>query len=114
MGDTLDSDHCNILHTAASSGNVQATSTLVNALRMSSNLANAIDARDDQKRTPLHYAAENGFTDIVEILLKYEMSEEAEKENYPQAGELAAACGDLATLKLFILPANRTSGHSFV
>lgn len=114
MGHALDSDHCNILHTAASSGNVQATSTLVNALRISGNLANVINALDDQKRTPLHYAAETGFTDFVEILLKYEMSEEPEKEKYQRAGELAAARGDLATLKLFISPANRASGHKFL
>ena len=114
IGHTLDNDYCNLLHTAASSSSVQATSTMVNALRISGNLASAINALDDQKLTPLHCAAENGFTEIAGILLKYKMSEGLKEEYYQQAGELAAACGDLATVKLFISPTKRMSGDRFL
>ena len=114
MGHTLDSDHCNILHTAAISGNVQATSTLLDALPLFDNLAKAINALDDQKRTPLHYAAENGFTEIVESFLKYRIRGELEEGNRQQAGELAAARGDLPIVKLFLSSPEGLTGHSFL
>ena len=111
---TLDNDHCNSLHTAAEFGIVQTTSDLVSALHISGYLEMAINAEDHQGKTPLHYAAENGFTDVVKIFLKYELGAGLTKRNYQQAGELAAARGHLATVKLFISPTMNLSGDRFL
>ena len=42
------------------------------------------------------------------------MNEELGEESYQQAGELAAARGDLAAVKLFISPAKTTSEERFL
>lgn len=100
-----DDDDCTPLYTAAKYSTVETTCILVNALHASHRLATAINAQDDQKKTPLHYAAENGYTEVVEILLKYEASPEI------QAAELAAARGHLATVKVFISAAKEQIGE---
>ena len=114
IGHTLNTDHCNILHTAATSGNMQATFTLLNTLPVFGNLTNAINALDDQKRTPLHYTVESGFTEIVESFLKYRIRGGLEDSNLQQAGELAAARSNLPIMKLFISSAERITGCRFL
>lgn len=93
-----DNDGCTPLHIAAKYGSVKTTCILVNALGASNRLATAISAQDGQKKTPLHYAAENGYTEIVKILLKSRISQQPEI----QAAELAAERGHLAIVKVFV------------
>lgn len=106
-----DNDDCELLHTAASSGSVQTASVLASAFNTSREPFEALNARDRQDWTPVYHAAENGHTDIVELLLKYKRSTESEDEDYQQAAELAAARGHLATVKLFMSAVKTTSGY---
>ena len=105
-----DCDHTP-LHTAASSGSVLTTSILMSALSTSPRLVVAANSRDDQKKTPLHYAAENGNTEVVETFLGYKESTKFDDEDYQQAGGLAAERGHLAIVKLFISAAEQISGE---
>lgn len=109
-----DDDDCTPLHTAARFGSVKTTSTLVSALRTFHRLVAAINAQDGQEKTPLHYAGENGYTEVVKILLDNEANTELEDKNDKQAAELAAARGHLATVKVFISAAKTTIGDRLV
>lgn len=109
-----DNDDCKLLHTAASSGSVQTTSILVSAFSISRDPFEALSARDGQDKTPFHYAAENGHTEIVQLLLNYKGTTESEDESYQQAAELAAARGHLATVKLFIIAVKKIRGYKIL
>ena len=99
---TLDDGDCTLLHTAAISGNLQTTSTLISALSRSRYLKTAINAEDSQGKTPLLYAAEYGYTEIVKTFLINEASMELDDETYQQAANIAARHGHLDTVKFFI------------
>ncbi len=99
---TLDDGDCTLLHTAAISGNMQTISTLISALRRSHYLKTAINTEDSQGKTPLLYAAEYGYTEIVKTLLINEASMELDDETYQQAANIAAKHGHLDTVKFFI------------
>lgn len=74
----------------------------------------ALNARDGQEKTPLHYAAENGLTEVVKSFLENDVNAEAEDRSYQQAANLAAANGHLTTLKLFISADEDISGDSIL
>lgn len=92
-----DNDGCTPLHIAARSGDVHSTSTIVKIVRASGRLIEAVDAYDKQVKTPLHYAAEYGYTEVAEILAREGESRRDKKGRLP--AELAAAYGHLTTLK---------------
>ena len=109
-----DNDDCKLLHTAARSGSVQTTSVLASAFGTSRYLFEALNTRDGQDKTPFHYAAENGHTEVVELLLNYKRSTKFEDESYQQAAELAAARGHLDTVKLFNSAVKKMSGYKIL
>ena len=99
---TVDDSGRTLLHTAAISGNSQTTFTLMSGLNESRNLKTALNAGDNQGKTPLLYAAECGYTEFVKIFLKTVASIELDDETYQQAANAAAKRGHLDTMKFFI------------
>ena len=98
-----DNDGCTPLHVAARFCNARMMSTLMTSLRTSDRLDEAIHARDSQGKTPLHYAAENGHTNIVEEVLYNEGSVGLEDDFCKEVAELAAKCGNLTALRALML-----------
>ena len=90
------------LHTAAIPGDSQTTLALMNALNMSRYFKTALNAEDNEGKTPLLYAAECGYTEIIKIFLGRVASIELDDEVYQQAGNAAAKRGHLDTMKFLI------------
>ena len=99
---TSDDSARTLLHTAAISGNSQTTLALMSALNKSCYFKTALTAEDNQGKTPLLYAAECGYTEIIKIFLRTAASIELDNEAYQQAANAAAKRGHLDTMKFFI------------
>ena len=99
---TFDDPARALLHTAAISGNSQTTLALMNALDKSRYFKTALNTEDNQGKTPLLYAAECGYTEIIKIFLRTVASIELDDEVYQQAGNAAAKRGHLDTMKFLI------------
>ncbi|KAF5621165.1 ankyrin repeat [Fusarium tjaetaba] len=89
-----DNDDCTPLHISTRVGNSEATSDIVNLYE------EAIRDVDRKNMTPLHYAAQGGFRDIVAELLRHD--EVLTDDQLASAAELAAIHGHLDTVKLLL------------
>ncbi|KAH0490817.1 hypothetical protein TgHK011_002269 [Trichoderma gracile] len=63
-----------------------------------------LNTRDDENRTPLHYATHLGCNLVVEVLLEHANAEEAnEKDDHGRTPfQLAIELGEMATIKTFL------------
>ncbi|KAL7782787.1 ankyrin repeat-containing domain protein [Trichoderma ceciliae] len=95
-----DSDGRTALHIASTSGNIYTTSIIAAALQKRLLFKDVINLEDNSHKTPLQYAAKNGYTAIIEDFLRF--PDCVEDGNYKLAAELAAAYGHLETVRLFI------------
>ncbi|KAB8224048.1 ankyrin repeat-containing domain protein [Aspergillus novoparasiticus] len=102
---SIDNEGCTPLHIAAKYGSVEATSILLSVLLRSEKPTQTIKALDNAKKTALTHAAEQGHTEVVEILLERQGHAVTYDEYHAgelYAAELAAADGHLVTLRVLI------------
>ena len=74
----------------------------MSALNKSRYFKTALKAEDNQGKTPLLYAAECGYTEIIKIFLRTAAYIELDDETYQQAANAAARRGHLDTMKFFV------------
>ncbi|ESL07713.1 ankyrin repeat protein [Trypanosoma rangeli SC58] len=94
-----DDNKMTILHHAAFSGNARVVEAILSVQPMQTV---DLDAADAGGWTPLHYAAERGFTAIVERLLDEGANSNAKDEMRRTPLHLAAGAGHVAVLRLLL------------
>ncbi|RNF11997.1 ankyrin repeat protein [Trypanosoma rangeli] len=94
-----DGNKMTLLHHAAFSGNVRVVEVILSVQPMQ---MVDLDAADTGGWTPLHYAAERGFTAIVERLLDEGANPNAKDEMRRTPLHLAAGAGQVAVLRLLL------------
>lgn len=94
-----DNDGCTPIHVAARSGSEEATKTVLAAAEDSNCILAAVATVDTKNKTALHYAAENGYTEVAKLLIDAGATVDCEDSEHRTPAQLAAEHGYLSTLK---------------
>ena len=98
------------LHTAALRGKLETVSDLLDSLREDGKLGEVVNATDGQTKTPLHYAAELGDGDVVDLLLRNEARATLPDGKGKVAAELAATRGHIAVTEKLMAATEASDG----
>ncbi|KAF4448950.1 putative ankyrin repeat protein [Fusarium austroafricanum] len=101
-----DNDGFTPLHISAMSGSLLATKAITIALQHQGRFKEMMNFEDRSGKTPLQYAAQEGFTEIVQLLLRHKNV--VEQEPIRSAANLAAVHGNLGAMSLLISKANES------
>ena len=95
-----DDDDLTPLHVAARSGSARSLDTMIaHAQDIGYPVEKILAFLDEENSTPLHSAVGAGYTEVVEVLMKYGASPIAMKGNQPSPLHQAAFLGSISVLK---------------
>ena len=95
-----DDDDLTPLHVAAHSGSAHSLDTMiVHAQNIGYPVEKILGFLDEENSTPLHSAVDMGYTEVVEVLMKYSASPVAMKDDQPSPLHQAAFLGSISVLK---------------
>ena len=95
-----DDDDLTPLHVAARSRSARSLDTMIaHAQSIGYPVEKILAFLDEENSTPLHSAVDAGYTEVVEVLMKYGASPIAMKDNQPSPLHQAAFLGSISVLK---------------
>ena len=95
-----DDDDLTPLHVAARSGSARSLDTMIaHAQSIGYPVEKILAFLDEENSTPLHSAVDAGYTEVVEVLMKYGASPIAMKDDQPSPLHQAAFLGSISVLK---------------
>ncbi|KAH6984430.1 hypothetical protein BKA56DRAFT_581017 [Ilyonectria sp. MPI-CAGE-AT-0026] len=94
-----DSDGSTLLHIAARFRSVYAVCIILLAVKDPEHCITAVRAEDNQGKSPLDYASENGFSDVVGVMVKNMRGAVGADALIQASAQLAAEYGHLALLE---------------
>ena len=95
-----DNDDLTPLHVAARSGSARSLDTMIaHAQSIGYPVEKILAFLDEENSTPLHSAVDAGYTEVVEVLMKYGASPIAMKDDQPSPLHQAAFLGSISVLK---------------
>ena len=95
-----DDDDLTPLHIAARSGSAHSLNTMIAyAQSVGYPVEKILGFLDEENSTPLHSAVDAGYTEVVEVLMKYGASPIAMKDDQPSPLHQAAFLGSISVLK---------------
>lgn len=107
-----DNDGHTALHLAATYGSIQSVSVILDTVSKAQSPDSILFMTNQDKKTPLHYAAESGHDEVVDYLIQ--QSKCHTSQIVETAKMLAVTHGHLSTLKIIIMRTNSKAGSKLL